>query len=160
MTARITLIGIATVMLLAVSGCGGDDADTRSETAGMPSILQELQNDEWVLDQAASTPRIDSTRPVTLSFTADAVHGSGPCNRFRGVLDIAQHSVEDDAIEISRIASTRKSCGDAADRAETAWFAALEAVTKVDVDRQDERLTLTGPGGVRLRFRTADERGN
>jgi heat shock protein HslJ len=153
-TLRIMAASAVAVVLLATSGCGGDRADTRSETAGMPSILQDLQDDHWVLDQAASTPRIHSDQAVTLVFADRAVHGDGPCNAYRADLDIDQDSVEDDSISISHLISTQRACDD--QRAETAYFAALQAVTKVDVDHEDGRLVLTGPAGVRLEFDTFD----
>jgi heat shock protein HslJ len=150
---RIAAAGAVAVVLLGASGCGGDRADTRSETNGMPSILQDLQNDEWVLDLAASTPRIHAPQPVTLIFDDQAVHGTGPCNVYRGSLDIAQHSVEDHSITISGLAGTKRSCGSDVDRADHVYLTALQSVTTVDVDRDDDRLTLTRDrGGVHLEF--------
>ncbi|MBV9950802.1 MAG: META domain-containing protein [Acidimicrobiia bacterium] len=157
---RIVANTVAAIALLAATGCGGDHADTRSQTEGMPSILQELQNDEWLLDHAASTPRIRSTHAVTLNFGEHAVHGTGPCNVYRASLDIAQHSVEDHSITIRDLAGTKRSCGRALDQAEAAYFAALQAVRTVDVDRDPRRLTLTAArGDVHLELRAADTDG-
>jgi heat shock protein HslJ len=150
---RVAVAAAVAVVLLGALGCGGDQADTRSETYGMPSILQDLQNEEWVLDLAASTPRIHATQPVTLTFLDDSVHGNGPCNVYRATLDIAQHSVEDHSIEIGAVAGTKRSCGRAVDRAEVFYFAALQAVTRVDVDHDGDRLTLSRDGdAVHLEF--------
>jgi heat shock protein HslJ len=154
---RLAAVGlVAIVASTAAAACGDDGADTRSETMGMPSTLQELQDGEWVLDQAASEPAVDSPRPVTLRFSDDAVHGRGPCNQLRGTLEIDEDSVEDDSIAITGLAGTKMTCGDDVDRTETTYAQALDAVTEVDVDRADERMTLTGPGGIRLEFDRSD----
>ena len=42
----VTVVALAT---LAATACGSDDADTRSETLGMPSTQQDLEAHEWVL---------------------------------------------------------------------------------------------------------------
>jgi heat shock protein HslJ len=149
---RLGALALLAVATATATGCGDDAADTRSETMGMPATFQELQHRGWVLDEAASTPRIDSPRRVTLHFTDGAVSSRGPCNALRGMLEIDEDSVEDDSIAITRLAGTQRTCGDAADRAEATYVEALEAATEVDVDRKDDRLELTGPDGVRLVF--------
>ena len=40
---------VAVLATLAATACGSDDADTRSETLGMPSTQQDLEAHEWVL---------------------------------------------------------------------------------------------------------------
>jgi heat shock protein HslJ len=124
---------------LVAAGCG-DDADTRSETAGMPTTLEDLQAERWVLDGEASTPSItDAEGAVTIAFDAEEVHGTGPCNVYGGAFE-----VDDDSISLGPLASTMRACEDPINRAETDYLAALEAVESSEID-DDDRLVLSGP---------------
>ena len=145
-------LALALTSALATAACG-DDVDTRAETYGLPSTFDALKAHEWVLDRAASTPAPgDAGGAVTLAFGADEVTGTGPCNGFRADLTIHR-----DEIELSGVAQTLRSCGDAVDAAETEHFRALERVERAEFDDDDEeRLVLTGPEGVRLVYDAYD----
>lgn len=137
-------------LLLLAGAC--DDVDTRAETAGLPSTYDAVKAHEWVLDRGASTPSPgEAGRAVTLAIADGTATGTGPCNGFR-----ADAAITGDDIEISGIVQTLRSCGDTVDRAETEHFAALERVTTVDLDDDDERLVLTGREGVRLVYDAYD----
>lgn len=127
------------------------DEDTRSATAGLPDLGQELAAHQWLLDASASSPTPRSPNPVTLVFDDDSVSGRGPCNVYRGDL-----SVDDDAgeITISRIAATQRACDAEAERAEEAYFATLRRVRSVDLDDAYNArwLVLENDRGARLSF--------
>ncbi len=57
----------------------------------------------------------------TLEYTTDKVSGTGGCNRFNGPI-----TIEDDAVQIGPLASTRMLCEGKAE-IEAQYFAALEA---------------------------------
>lgn len=138
-TVRRTLAVAVACLALVAAGCG-DDADTRSETAGMPTTLQDLQAERWVLDGEASSPSIGSPSAVTIAFEDDSVHGSAPCNTYGGPFEL-----DDDSLSLGPLASTMRACeDDAVTAAETEYLAALESVESVEVD-DDDRLVLTGP---------------
>lgn len=145
---RIVAPGLVSIVAaVLVSGCGGT-ADTRSETYGLPTTLQDLEAERWVLDGAASTPVVDAGT-ATLAFEDERVHGSAPCNTFAGPFE-----VDDDELSIGPLAATRRSCEDERMAAEAVVLGALEAVEQVDVD--DDRLVLTGADAT-LVFDAADD---
>ncbi|MET0407780.1 MAG: META domain-containing protein [Hyphomicrobium sp.] len=81
-------------------------------------------------------------RPVegpTLDYTTDQVSGTGGCNRFNGPI-----SIEDDAVQIGPLASTKMTCEGKSD-VEAQYFAALEAARSFVI--QDDTLTLKAEDG-------------
>ena len=83
-----------------------------------------------------------SGKPVegpTLDYTTDRVSGTGGCNRFNGPI-----SIEDDAIQIGPIASTKMMC-EGKSEIEAQYFAALEAARSFVVE--ENVLTLRGEDG-------------
>ncbi|MET0639079.1 MAG: META domain-containing protein [Hyphomicrobium sp.] len=81
-------------------------------------------------------------RPVegpTLDYTTDQVSGTGGCNRFNGPI-----SIEDDAVQIGPLASTKLTCEGKSD-VETQYFAALGAARSFVI--QDDTLTLKAEDG-------------
>jgi heat shock protein HslJ len=154
---RLSLLAV-TVVLAAAAGCGWNDAvDSRSATAGLPSIRLDLEEHEWVLDRADSSLTVDDDNPVTLSVTGDDVSGTAPCNAYRGTFDLGGE-LGDGGVEISDIVLTKRACEAATMRSEDEFIAALEAVDHVSVGEDDDRMTLTNQddGGVRLAFRAYD----
>lgn len=75
----------------------------------------------------------------TLDYTTDRVSGTGGCNRFNGPI-----AIEDDAIQIGPLASTKMMC-DGKLETESAYFAALEAARSFVV--QNDTLTLKAEDG-------------
>ena len=150
---------LVAVAALGVAGCGwDDDVDSRAATAGLPSTQADVEAHDWVLDREDSSLPTDDDSPVTLSVDGDRVSGQAPCNTYRGTVEVGH----DDSIEISDLALTRMACPGSAMAAEDELVAALETVDHVEVDVDDEgrddgdRLTLTGPDGLRLAFRSFD----
>jgi heat shock protein HslJ len=141
-------IALAFALALGTAACTTDGADTRVETAGLPSIRQDLEAHEWVLDGSGSSPAIRGAGRVTIAFDGDAAFGMGPCNTYRASLEVDDIG---DGVTIEELQTTLRACDDAVMRAEDGYFAALEAVTNADADHDDDHLTLTGDG-VRLAF--------
>lgn len=65
---------------------------------------------------------------LTLDYTTDKASGTGGCNRFSGPI-----SIEDDAIQIGPLASTRMMC-EGKSEIESQYFAALEAARSFAID--------------------------
>ena len=65
---------------------------------------------------------------LTLDYTTEKASGSGGCNRFNGPI-----SIEDDAIQIGPLASTKMMC-DGKSEIESQYFAALEAARSFAID--------------------------
>ena len=158
---RVTIAGLAAVVAAAAGGCGWNDAvDSRVATAGLPSIQADIEAVDWVLDPEDSSITVGEDTPVTLAVDDDVVSGAAPCNAYRGTIDLG----DDGSVEISDIAVTRRACERQVMEAESEYLATLEAVDHADVDVDDEgrddrdRLTLTGPDGVRLAFTSFDAR--
>ena len=149
--------GLALFGLLALfaAGCASNNSevDSLSATYGLPSTRIDLEAEDWVLVPAKSSLTTDDDSPVTIAFDDELVSGIGPCNNYRGDLDL-----DDDSVEISRLATTTRACRDAVMEAEDEYLTALEAVDAVDVT--DDRLELTNDDGVRLRYRAVDARGH
>lgn len=83
---------------------------------------------------------------ITLTLNADGTaNGSGGCNNFN-----AGYTLSDGGgLEFGPAASTLRLCGDPADRRESAFYLALDAIDSYSL--ADGRLTLTG-GGAELVF--------
>ena len=138
----------ATVALIAGSlGCSATSNDTKTATAGLRNITQNLTANEWTLDRVASSPRIGGTTPITLTFTTDhKLSGTGTCNNY-----FASFSVDQDTIKVGPIGQTLRGCDPGASAAEHAYLDALGAVTSVPPTDRDQ-LELRGSGGIRLKY--------
>ncbi len=106
---------------------------------GGPAVAQ--QDDDgplaasWVVTELNGKP---VTGP-TLDYTTDKVSGTGGCNRFNGPI-----SIEDDAVQIGPLASTKMMCEGKSD-IEAQYFAALEAARSFVVE--GDTLTLKAEDG-------------
>lgn len=143
------------VVSLAAAGCGPTSVYSRSDTAGLPSTRQGIEEHEWVLDRGASSLTVDDDNPVTLAVHGDEVAGAAPCNAYRGSFELD----DDDTVDITDVALTRRACEPTTMEAEDEVVAALEAVDHASVedgddddDIDDDRLVLDDGDGVRLVF--------
>jgi heat shock protein HslJ len=82
----------------------------------------------------------------TLNYAADKVSGTGGCNQFNGPI-----SIEDDAVQIGPLVSTRMMC-EGKSETETQYFAALEAARTFVLDG-DTLLLKAEDGHVLLKFK-------
>jgi len=102
---------------------------------------------EWTLGESTA-PLGAGGRPATLrleSATSRAV-GFGGCNRFS-----ASYRLSGDSLSFGPVASTRMACADG-DALERSFLATMPAVATYQVT--DSILTLSGPDGVLVRFRS------
>lgn len=154
LAAAVLVVVLVVLVVFAVAESPTDE-DTRSATAGLPDLRQDLAAHEWLLDRADSSLRIDDANPVTIAFDDDRVGGLGPCNAYRGVLSVDD---DGDTIEITELVSTGVACDVDTMRAEDEYFAVLQAVRDVELsggyDR--DRVVLTNDAGDRLAFTAID----
>ena len=127
------------------------DGSSRSATAGLPDLVQQLTAHEWVLDRADSSLTSSDTSPVTLRFAADrTLAGMGPCNSYFGPFTIEG----DTTIEVGGLGSTRRACAPEVMAAEDEYLTALGSVSTVDATDRN-RLVLED-GATRLAYRALD----
>ena len=151
---RRALAGAAFLLVLLVTtgaSCDPTDEDSRSATAGLPDLLQQLTAQEWVLDRADSSLTSGDTSPVTLRFAADrTLAGMGSCNSYFGPFTIEG----DTTIEIGGLGSTRRACAPQVMAAEDEYLTALGSASTVDATDRN-RLVLED-GATRLAYRALD----
>ncbi|MBL8156296.1 MAG: META domain-containing protein [Anaerolineae bacterium] len=103
----------------------------------------DLAGTAWELERLGEAA-IDI--PVTLQFDdAGVVAGLGGCNRYS-----SRYTLSGTAIQLDPVVSTRMACEDEVMRVETAYFAALQAVERVE--QVGSHLILTTPDGQALVF--------
>lgn len=135
-TMVVRFVGLATLVAAIATACGDDVADTRAETYGLPDLQQDLESEVWRLDGAASTPAIESDR-TTMVVEGESIAGNGPCNTYRGAIEI-----DDDAVSVGSLAATMMACEEPAMAAEAGYLQALESVDRASFD--GTQLTLSG----------------
>ncbi|MEM8706834.1 MAG: META domain-containing protein [Actinomycetota bacterium] len=135
-----------------------DDATTEDETSGSSSDgpnAETLEGTSWVLASGVGpggpVPLID-TFPVTMSFGrradgASTISGRAACNGYEGDYRL---DAETGTFAINEYGKESAGCGAAIEASETAFLAALGSVNRLEL--RDERLILSGPDGVELRF--------
>ena len=147
---RFPLVALAAGLALTGAACAWNNAnDSRSATAGLPTVRADVEAHEWRLERSRSSLQVDDDNPVTLSVRAGIVSGTAPCNAYHGPITI--HGAE---VDIGHLATTLKACPDQTMRAEQEYLKALQAVDRVD-DVSSSRLVLTG-GDVRLSYKAYD----
>lgn len=131
----------AAAALALLAACAPAAPDAEPEGAAVTEGNWLLPGTDWRLVEMNGAP---AGGGVTATLTEDGrVTGQAPCNRFT-----APYSGRWPDLTFAPAAATRMACPELA--AETAFFAALGAVTHAAIG--DDGLTLTGPGGVALRF--------
>jgi len=113
--------------------------------AGLPALAEEDESPptaSWTAVELNGNP----VNGPTLDFTTDKASGTGGCNRFTGPI-----SIEDDAIQIGPLASTKMLC-EGKSEVESQYFAALEAARSFAID--GDMLIVKDDGGkVILKFK-------
>ncbi len=102
----------------------------------------------WALSDGIAVAGWESVLP-SARFEEGRVAGSTGCNRFT-----AEYTLDDAALEIGPIASTRMACIPPADQVERAYLDALSRVAGWRLDDSDLVL-LDGDGAELLRYRAA-----
>ncbi len=117
----------ATVEGQQLRGCGGDPRDL-------------LTGDDWRVEDIDGRGIVDSAL-VTLSFGSDGgLSGTASCNRYATRFDITGEGAS-----VGQIAATQMMCPEALMTQEQAFFAALSAVHRFDID-ETGALLLYDPG--------------
>jgi len=107
----------------------------------LASGLPALADDDGPVTASWTAVELNG-KPVsgpTLEYTTDKASGTGGCNRFNGPI-----TIEDDAIQIGPLVSTKMMCEGKAD-IESQYFAALEAARSFVID--NGTLILKDEGG-------------
>jgi heat shock protein HslJ len=142
----VTLV-LAIGLALVLAACSPTANDTKSATAGLPNIRQQLTANVWVLDEEASSLQRSNGDRVTVAFsTAGVVSGMTACNRYTG-----NYTLNWDTIRVTHISQTTRTCSSEQTGAESEYLLALRAVRHVEPSSID-RLKLTGGANLRLTY--------
>jgi heat shock protein HslJ len=115
--------------IVVLAGCGGDDGGAAA--TGAPSF----EDVPWAHEAGPSA-----------TFSDGTVSGSTGCNRYTGT-----YTVDGDALEIGKLASTNMACLPPADQAEREFLAAIDRVAGWRVEGGELALD-DGDGNELLRF--------
>lgn len=153
---RLGALIAALVVVVGLTACEKSDADndSRSATAGMPDLTQELEAHKWRLDWRDSSVEPRSGERVTLRFDDGAVSGQGPCNNYFGEFTT---DLDSWTVTITRLAGTRKACDDRTMRAEADYLRTLEQSHDVEFDDGGFHVVLEGSGDDRLSYESYDD---
>jgi|KBSMisStaDraftv2_1062788.scaffolds.fasta_scaffold898406_2 heat shock protein HslJ len=153
MTRRSTgFLGLLPALVVVLAACNA--AATASPSAASPSAVAsaagggagasgaaaltapELVGTAWLLGDLPGQV-LNDVRP-TISFSGEGtVTGDGGCNTFNGT-----YTTSGANLTFGPLATTRKTCGDAVDKIEQAYLAALQATTAYEIT-SDAKLKLT-----------------
>lgn len=137
--------GAMTAVAASLACAGGEPADRSGDGA------TELAGTAWRLEDLAGAGIVEDAVP-TLEFAEEGrVSGSGSCNRFSGIVEVG-----DGTLDFGPLAATRMACAAAVNDQESRFFAALEAAERFELDGV---FLLIHPAGGRtpLRFRRSDD---
>ena len=104
---------------------------TEAATTAAPAapVAETLLGTAWRLESLGNGKLQAGTQP-TLEFpTEGRASGNGSCNRFNGIVIVA-----DDGIKFSGLATTRKACPEAVMRQEEDYLAALRDAVRFEAD--------------------------
>lgn len=112
---------------------------TDGQPAGQAALLSALAGTQWQL--AGGLPGHDPARvDVSLAFDGQGrIGGTGGCNSYGAAL-----SASDGELRVGPVVSTKRACPGARSEVETAWFAALDRVRRLE--RAHGALLLHGEG--------------
>src|SRR5262249_53529586 len=136
----IALIVIALVVAIMPVACGSSATPSPSPSASAASGLDGTWKLTTYTDATGAKIDVPAGVAPTTVFTGATVAGNGGCNTFNG-----QVTVNGPAITFSGVSSTQKACEAPASTVESAYFAALNAVTQYAVS--GSTLILSGPDG-------------
>jgi heat shock protein HslJ len=146
MPAAATRLSLALLVAALVAGCGSSTPSVAPSATPAPD---RLDGTTWALvsmdDQPVTLPAADMV--PTLAFDAGTASGNAGCNTFTG-----SYTVDGPSLTFGPLASTKKACVPEVGAVETAYLAALQAVTAWAVPADapmGTQLTLTG-GGAKL----------
>ncbi len=164
-TSAIVLIGVlislVALLLFAVIaavgwGAGGDNpaVDSRSATAGLPDLQQELAAKLWMLEPSDSSVLTNDENAVSLQFHERGLSGLGPCNAYWASVSVDE---DDETLQVTNLRHSERECQPSTMRAEREYFATLRSVRDIDLDDRDH-LVLSNRVGDRLSYDSVDAR--
>ncbi|HMQ28408.1 MAG TPA: META domain-containing protein, partial [Acidimicrobiales bacterium] len=122
------LAGLAVALLGACgSGEAGDRGTTTTEAAA--PVTGSIAGREWVLDADESSIDLPDGASATLRVEGGTVSGIGPCNSYRGSIQ-----VDGSSVIIGSLAETMMACERPLLDAQSDFTAALRAVDTAEVD--------------------------
>lgn len=147
---RLALFAALAALAVALLGaCGSDAGDAAPTTTEGAPVTGQLTGVDWVLEPDDSSIDLPEGASATLTVDAGTVSGLGPCNSYRGSIQ-----VDGTSVTIGSLAETLIGCEPEIQDAQDAFTAALRAVDTAEVD--GETLVLSGTDDTTLTF-TASE---
>lgn len=143
------LAGLAVGLL---GACGSDDGSGESgstTTEAAAPVTGELAGREWVLDADESSIDLPDGAAATLRVDGGTVSGIGPCNSYRGSIQ-----VDGSSVIIGSLAETMMACEQPLMDAQSEFTAALRAVDAAEVE--GDTLVLRGADDTTLTFTAVD----
>ncbi len=139
LVSRLTLL---LVVAVSVAACGSDPEPVGSPPAGAPI---ELVNTAWIVRSVAGRAPIAGAVP-TISFSADAIAGSGGCNHLGGRY---RYEPSSRRIAFAELGMTAMGCvqpgvGDF----ETVFVQALGSATQAGLDANGQLIVTGGAGEI------------
>lgn len=133
-TAALTLLlAVGTLSACAEFTTTGAPSEDTGLTEGIGESLapevDALSGTAWKLSGSSADSLDLASFPVTADFSEGKLSGKGPVNTYT-----TSYEVEDDAITLGAIASTRMAGSDEAMAAEGAYFALLSTVNRFEID--------------------------
>jgi heat shock protein HslJ len=156
MRRQVVAVVVSVCAFAGLAACSSPtDADTRSATAGMPNLQQDLAAQHWRLDRRDSSIKTEFDRVVTIEFRDDGtVSGRAPCNHYRGRYTT---DLDDWTVTVTRVATTtRQSCNGSTTRAEREYLHALTLVRDVEFSDGWFHVVLDNATGDRLSYDAFD----
>jgi heat shock protein HslJ len=149
---RLVSVVVAVFAFAGVAACSSPTSeDTRSATAGMPNLQQDLAAQHWRLDRRDSSIKTEFDRVVTIEFhDNETVSGRAPCNDYRAryTTDLDDWTVTVTDVETT----TRRSCSGSTTRAEREYLHALTLVRDVEFSDGYFHVVLDNATGDRLSY--------
>ena len=129
----------------------GPATPATADTGSAPPAAENLVGTAWRLESLGAAKLQAGTQPSLEFPTEGRAGGNGSCNRFNGIVIVA-----DDGIKFSGLATTRKACAEAVMRQEEAYLAALRDAVRFEADEGTLRIYAAGRDEP-LRFTAAPE---
>lgn len=109
-----------------------------------------LHGTNWSLTSWEGRSDSEHLRRVQMSFEGNNISGEGPCNRYD-----ASFTLQDGKLELGPVAATKRGCEAERMQLESAWFAALAKLDRLELDGNS--MVLSGADGTRLSFTRSNE---
>lgn len=131
--------------VLLAAGCSTAATDTRAETAGLPDVREEVEDEVWRVDP----DDLAGPATITLEIEGDDLRGTTPCGPYRG-----EAHLDHDDLELTDVTGGDGPCSEDEQRTVADYLAALARATSAEVD--DVHLVLEGDD-VRLELDETDD---